>query len=122
MKFIALLILASLLPGMSSAATSGCSIHAGRHADARQLAALAKVSRAKATTVALDAVKTKRRKVLRSAELEAEHGCLIWSFDIGVTGSAVTHEVAVDAGDARVLSITTENAAQEADEARRETR
>ncbi|MBS0571518.1 MAG: hypothetical protein JSS28_12970 [Proteobacteria bacterium] len=103
---------------LGTRAATACSVSPPAHANARQLATLAKVPKARAEHVALKAVTNAGRKTIQSAELEAEGGCLIWSFDIGLAGSAVTHEVAVDAGDAAVLSVKTESPAQEADEAR----
>ena len=97
---------------------AACSIVPPANASNTLLATLAKVSRVDAERVALKAVKTSHKKTVKSAELEAEGGCLIWSFDIGVAGSRMTHEVAVDAGNAAVLSVNTESPAQEADEAR----
>lgn len=41
---------------------------------------------------------------MKEAELEAEHGCLIYSFDIEVAGQTGIQEVQVDAGNGKVLS------------------
>jgi hypothetical protein len=103
---------------LSAHAATACSIVPPAHASDAALAKLAKVSKAKAKQAALDAVTKPGKKTVKSAELEAEHGCLIWSFDIGIAGSRLTHEVAIDAGNAAVLAVTTESSAQEADEAR----
>lgn len=118
---LCLAIATSAVASGAHAATT-CSIVPPAHASAGQLAALAKVSKAKAEHAALGAVTNPGKKTIKSAELEAEHGCLIWSFDIGIAGSKLTHEVAIDAGAAAVLSVTTESAAQEADEARAESK
>jgi hypothetical protein len=112
-----------IVPGVScTAVAAGCSIQPPKHASHQQLAALAKVSKTNATRTALDAVKQPGTKRIKSAELESENQCLIWSFDIGIAGSKVTHEVAIDAGTGTVLSATTETAAQEADELRGESK
>ncbi|MBU6199346.1 MAG: hypothetical protein KGI64_08590 [Xanthomonadaceae bacterium] len=115
-------IAATALLAFASARAETCSIHPPAHATDKQLAALAKVPQSTARKVALDSLKQPGAKHVKSAELEAEHGCLIWSFDIGIAGSNLTHEVAVDAGNAAIVSSTTENPAQEADEARGETK
>jgi uncharacterized membrane protein YkoI len=39
------------------------------------------------------------------AELESEHGCLIWSFDVRIAGKSGVQEVHVDAGNGNVLSV-----------------
>ena len=113
-------IAATGLLAFASARAATCSIHPPAHATDKQLAALARVPRSTARKVALDSLKQPGAKHVKSAELEAEHGCLIWSFDIGIARSNLTHEVAVDAGNAAIVSSTTENPAQEADEARGE--
>lgn len=95
-----------------------CSIAPPAHATDAQLAALAKVSKNSAQATALRSIKQAGKPTIKSAELEAEHDCLIWSFDIGVAGSTTTHEVAIDAGNGKVLSVTSETPAQEAVEAR----
>jgi uncharacterized membrane protein YkoI len=46
---------------------------------------------------------------IASAELEAEHRRLIWSFDLRVAGHSGIQEVQVDAGDGKVLSRETRN-------------
>ena len=113
-------IAATGLLAFASARAGTCSIPPPAHATDKQLAALARVSQPTARKVALDSLKQPGAKHVKSAELEAEHDCLIWSFDIGIAGSNLTHEVAVDAGNAAIVSSTTENRAQEADEARGE--
>ncbi len=41
---------------------------------------------------------------MKSAELEAEHGCLVYSFDIEVAGKTGVQEVQIDAGNGTILS------------------
>ena len=119
----ALVLVLAFAPAICFAAVPpACSIHPPGHAAAAQLAALSKVAQSTAARTALDAVKQAGKKTIKSAELEAEHGCLIWSFDIGMAGSRLTHEVAIDAGTGAVLSATTETTAQEADEVSRESK
>ncbi|HEY7873475.1 MAG TPA: hypothetical protein VIC31_12240 [Rudaea sp.] len=101
----------------ASAHDTACSIAPPAHASAAQLATLAKVTQATAQATALQAIKEVGKMTIESAELEAEHGCLIWSFDIRNAGSAAIHEVAIDAGNGKLLSVTSETPAQQADEA-----
>jgi uncharacterized membrane protein YkoI len=84
------------------------------------LAGLAKLSRPEAERIALSRVKSPATASVASAELEAEHGCLLWSFDLKVAGEPGVQEVQVDAGDGKVLSVKHETPRHEATEAGRE--
>ena len=64
------------------------------------------------------AIKTAPGKV-KSAELETEHGKLIYSFDIATSKSGVT-EVNVDAMNGKVVAVQHENAAKETAEQKQE--
>ncbi|GAC1670210.1 MAG: hypothetical protein NVS9B2_15910 [Steroidobacteraceae bacterium] len=68
-----------------------------------ELVKLAKVSRADAESTALKAVHVDSASV-ESGELEAEGGCLIYSFDIQIPGKKSIVEIAVDAGTGNGLS------------------
>jgi hypothetical protein len=59
---------------------------------------------------------------VRSAELEREHGRLIYSFDIQVPGRAGIEEVQISALTGRLISRRHESPAAERREARTETR
>lgn len=59
---------------------------------------------------------------VRSAELEREHGRLIYSFDIRVPGRAGVEEVQISALTGRLISRTHESPAAERREARTEAR
>lgn len=59
---------------------------------------------------------------IRSAELEREHGKLVWSFDIAQPHAASITEVQVDAISGKVVSVKRESASQEAAEAKAEAR
>jgi uncharacterized membrane protein YkoI len=59
---------------------------------------------------------------IRSAELEREHGRLIYSFDITVPGRAGVEEVQISALTGRLISRRHESPAAERREARREMR
>jgi len=55
-----------------------------------------------------------------SAEIEAEHHCLIRSFDLSIAGKSGVEEAQVDAGDGKVLSVKHGNTGPEAVEASKE--
>ena len=95
---------AALLATVSAnAAGLPCSIHPKKGLADSELPALAKVTQAAAEAAALKSVKIPSATV-SSGELEAEAGCLIYSFDIKVPGKKSIVEVAVDAGTGKVLS------------------
>ena len=77
----------------------------------------AKVAKPDATRTALSVVKGGS---VRDAELEREHGRLIWSFDIARAGSAGITEVQVDAISGRIVSKKNESLTAEAREAKAE--
>ena len=53
---------------------------------------------------------------IQQAELEKEHGRLVYAFDIGQTGKPGVEEVMVDARTGKVVSAKHETAAEEAKE------
>ena len=113
--------IAALAVATASVATAGtCSVHPPKGASDAQLAGLAKVSKADAEKAAMNRVKSPA--TVTGAELEAEHGCLIWSFDLKVAGKAGVQEVHVDAGNGKVLSVKHESVEHEAAEAAQETK
>lgn len=79
-----------------------------------KLRAEAKVSEADARATALAKVPA---GTISSAELEKEHGTLIWSFDIAKVGSKNITEVHVDAKSGKIISSKEETPRKEADEA-----
>jgi uncharacterized membrane protein YkoI len=79
------------------------------------LEAEAKVTKPEATRTALSHVKG---GTVRDAELEREHGRLVWSFDIAESGGIT--EVQVDAISGAIVSRKHESAAAEAREAKAE--
>jgi hypothetical protein len=115
MRFLILSVtaLASL---SANAAGLPCSIHPKKGLADSELQALTKVTQAAAEAAALQAVKIQSAKVI-SGELEAEGGCLIYSFDIQVPGKKSITEVAVDAGTGKVLSQKHEGPKAQAAEA-----
>lgn len=78
-----------------------------------KLMAEAKVGRPEATMAALARVPD---GTVQSAELEKEHGALIWSFDITRPGTRDVSEVHVDAVTGKVLSVEKETPEQERSE------
>ncbi|MEO5565496.1 MAG: PepSY domain-containing protein [Luteimonas sp.] len=65
------------------------------------LASQAKLTRAAAERIALAKVPS---GAVKTAELEREHGTLVWSFDIAVPGSKDIHEVQVDAKNGMIVA------------------
>ncbi len=112
-----LLVLATLVAsGTASAARLPCSIHAKTGASAATLQSLSKISIEQARATALSAVGAQSTAVAEG-ELEAEHGCLVYSFDIRLSPQATgVEEVMVDAGNGKVLSHKHETPQQEATE------
>jgi hypothetical protein len=100
----------------ASAAKAPCSIHPKKGATKEDLSAIAKVSRSDAQKTALATFKDPSRATVKEAELEAEHGCLVYSFDIELYGRTGIEEIQVDAGNGKVLSRKHESPAAEAAE------
>ena len=112
-------IVAAVAAATVSVATAApCSIHPPKGASDAQLTSLATLPRADAEKIALARVKLPA--TVASAELEAERGCLIWSFDLKRAGKSGVQEVQVDAGNGKVLSVKHESALHEAAEAAKE--
>ena len=80
----------------------------------KQLEKEAKITRNQAEHLAL--AKVAHGKV-SAAELEREHGILIWSFDITQPGKRNIREVQVDAKTGKVVSVQTETPRDQAAEA-----
>jgi hypothetical protein len=104
-----------------SAAELPCSIHPPKGTPKAALPGLTKVTQADAQKTALagfaDSAGT---PTVSESELEVEHGCLIFSFDVHVAGAKGVEEVLVDAGTGKVLSREHETSSQEAKEAKEE--
>lgn len=100
----------------ANAAGLPCSIHPQQGLADSELPALTKVTQAAAEATALQSVKIPSATVA-SGELEAEGGCLIYSFDIKLPGKKSIIEVAVDAGTGKVLSTKREGPKAQAAEA-----
>jgi uncharacterized membrane protein YkoI len=74
----------------------------------------AKISKATATKTALSRVPDAQ---VKSAEIEREHGRLIWSFDLAQAGKAGVTEVQVSATTGKIVSEQRESGSHEAAEA-----
>jgi uncharacterized membrane protein YkoI len=105
-----------MVAATASAASPTCTIHPKKGATKEELAAMAKVTQADAQKTALAALKDPSKVTVKSAELEAEHGCLLYSFDIEVAGKTGVQEVQIDAGNGKVLSNKHESPKAEAAE------
>jgi uncharacterized membrane protein YkoI len=81
------------------------------------LQAQAKISREEATNTARAHVPNGN---VVSAELEREHGKLVWSFDLAQSGKPGATEIQVDALTGKIVSVKHESAEQEAAEASKE--
>jgi hypothetical protein len=112
------LVMALLLVTAATAlaAKAPCSIHPKKGATREELAAMARVTQADAQKTALESFKDQSKAAVKEAELEAEHGCLVYSFDIEVAGKTGIQEVQVDAGNGKVLSSKHESPKAEAAE------
>ena len=119
-KLYVLSAIVALADALPAVAAERCSIHPAKGMSDAQLPGLAKLSQAEAEKIAVAKFKGYEAVSIASAELEAEHGCLIWSFDLRVAGKSGVQEVQIDAGDGRVLSVKHENPRQEAVEANKE--
>lgn len=112
------LILCSLLAtaGIALASPAPCTIHPKKGASKADLKSMAKVSEDDARKTALASLKDPSKGTVKEAELESEHGCLVYSFDIAISGTSGIQEVQVDAGDGKVLSSEHESPKAEAAE------
>ena len=84
------------------------------HPSQAQLMTETKVTKSRAEKTALTKVPD---GVIKSAELEREHGLLIWSFDIAKPGTKNITEVQIDAKTGKIASITIETPKDQATEA-----
>jgi hypothetical protein len=97
------------------AAGLACSIHPAKDTPVTALPGLAKISKAAAQKTALARLKSPSAEIV-SAELEVEHDCLVYSFDIRRPGKSGVEEIMVDAGTGKIVSQKHETAIQEAAE------
>lgn len=95
-----------------SAAGLPCSIRPAKDTPDSALPDLAKVSQADAQKAALARVKAPSIQVANGG-LEIEQGCLVYSFNIRISGKSGIEEILVDAGTGKILSQTHETPEQE---------
>src|SRR6202045_3367424 len=82
-----------------------------------QLMKETKVTKSQAEKTALTKVPD---GIIKSAELEKEHGKLVWSFDIAKPNTKNITEVQVDAKTGRIAAVAEETPKDQAEEARAE--
>lgn len=105
------LLVASLVLAFASSAFAQ-----GRETEA-SLMSQAKVTQAQASEIALRKLP---RGVVKTSELENEHGRLVWSLDVAVPARKGVSEIQVDAKTGKIVSLKTESTAQETKEAKAE--
>lgn len=107
-----------LVAGIVAVTLTGCESEKSeqQHKEAKQanLMAEAKVSKDDAQKTALAKV---ANGTVKEAEIEKEHGKLIWSFDVTTPDTKDITEVNVDAMTGDVVSVEKESAESEAKEA-----
>lgn len=106
--------LALAAPAVPAFAAWQCSIHPPKSASDAQLRAMVRISKRRAKGIALRRVDHGAK--IAGAEIEAEQGCLIWSFDTKIPGRKGVEEVNIDAGNGKVLGVHHESAGAEASE------
>lgn len=94
---------------------------------AAALAASPALAKPQAARISMQAARAKALATvphgrIKSAELEREHGRLIYSFDIAVPGRTGIEEVQIGAIDGKLLSLEHETSAKERAEARADAR
>lgn len=111
--FAIALLSVSTIP--ASAAKLYCSIHPAKDTPVSDLRGLSKVSQENASKSALASIKA-RSKQITHGNLEIEQGCLVYSFDIQISGKKGVEEILVDAGTGKIITHKHETAKQEAAE------
>ncbi|WLI91177.1 PepSY domain-containing protein [Massilia sp. R2A-15] len=101
---------------VSSLLLSIANAYAGDGTPAK-VGAEAKITEQQAKAIALTRVPN---GVVKSAELEREHGRLVWSFDVVRAGQGGVTEIQVDALTSKVVSTKHETAVAEANELKAE--
>ncbi len=81
-----------------------CSVRPPRGASGEELARLAKVSQAAAERRALAFVAPRKPASVITSDVEVYEGCLVWTFVLRFTGTKGSQEIAVDAGDGKLLT------------------
>ena len=110
----------ALVGTASSAFAMDCTIHPRKGAGKAELAKLVKIPLAKAREIAVASLKANASPASVESELEVEHGCLLYSFDIRLPHGDGAEEVQIDAGNGKVLAHQHESAKAEAAEKAKE--
>ena len=95
-----------------------CSVHPPRGASGPELARLASVSQAAAQSRALDFVAPRKPVSVITSEVEVYEGCLVWTFVLRFSDVKGAQEIAVDAGDGKLLTSEIEAAGAGGEEKR----
>ena len=72
---------------LALASPTPCTTHPKKDAAPAELKSLARVSEEDARKAALATLADPSKATVKESELEAEHGCLVYSFDIAVSGA-----------------------------------
>ncbi|HEV2436315.1 MAG TPA: PepSY domain-containing protein [Verrucomicrobiae bacterium] len=103
-----------LCVALTAGLLAGCASEKSEHQNKQaRLEARAKIAKADAQQTALQQVPN---GTVKEAEIEKEHGKLIWSFDIATPGSKDITEVNVDAVNGKVVSTDKETPEKESKE------
>jgi hypothetical protein len=105
----------------AAAAQPQCTVHPPKGTPESALAGMTKITEADARKTALAGF-AKGSAEIAEAELEVEHGCLIYSFDVKSAGNDGIDEVQIDAGSGQTLGRKHESSAEEAAESAEEKR
>lgn len=104
----------------SAVASVMLSVHAFAGEDTLAvLTAEAKITESQAKATALAKVP---HGIVKSSELEREHGLLVWSFDLSQPAEKGVTEIQVDAKSGKIVSVKKETPKQEANEAKADKR
>ncbi len=100
--------IAPAAPAVPPAGMAKCSVRPARGATAAELARLANISQAAAERRALDFVAPKKPVSVITGEVEVYEGCLVWTFFLRFGDTKGVQEIAVDAGDGKLLTSEVE--------------
>ncbi|HEX7578574.1 MAG TPA: hypothetical protein VF580_01135 [Thermoanaerobaculia bacterium] len=104
---------APVAPAVSPAGMAKCSVHPARGATGEELTRLANVSQAAAERRVLDFVAPKKPTSIITSDVEVYEGCLVWTFVLRFADTKGVQEIAIDAGDGKVLTSEIEVAGAE---------
>lgn len=114
--FVLVLIAAPCAQAAMKESSLRCSIRSKEGTSMSDLQALVRVSQVRARGTALASLNTMSPATVTKGELEVERGCLVYSFDIQISGRPGIEELIVDPGTGELLEHSHEDATQEAAE------